>query len=152
MRLNTRQFLALRSIAKEPWHLSSRRVLWRFNGRWHYLYSDGTREKLSSVRERGHEQRDGDFDLYDGAERAAWDLTFMGLVDYITVRCSPGTECHLNDRAAFQLTARGASLLAKANESSRRRVPPALADLPSTSSPWWCRWLTLRPLRLSSRL
>lgn len=85
-RLNTIQFLTLRSIARGNWDFRLGMFEWRFNGKW-------------SVLRRQHDRG-----LYDRAWDAAWELVGLGLVEMFTVRCCPGTPCHRNDRDEFRLT------------------------------------------------
>jgi hypothetical protein len=100
-RLNTTQFLTLRSIARESWDMRIGTFEWRFNGRWVRL------------------SRDDERNCYSRARRSASELVARGLVELVTVRCCPGTSCHANDRHEFRLTKRGNSLLQKANATSR---------------------------------
>jgi hypothetical protein len=76
--LNTNQFLALRSIAKEPWDMQWDRIQWRFNGTWLHLFRrDGVRALLESVDSIGG--RCGYGDIAERAWEAAWELVGYGL-------------------------------------------------------------------------
>lgn len=157
MRLNTDQFLALRSIAKEPWDMQWGRIQWRFNGKWCHLFRrHGVRAPLGSV--DGIGGHCGYDDVFDRAWDAAWALVAYGLVEEFTVRCCPGTSCHANDREEFRLTPRGVALLEKANATSQRRksVEPTAPDVPSVPvesmnrGPWWRKAASLLPWRRAS--
>ena len=141
-RLNTNQFMALRSIAREPWDVQSGRIQWRFNGKWfHLLRRDGAREPLESV--DGVGRYGGYGRIIEAAWDAAWELQGFGLVEVFTVRCCPGRACHANDRPGYTLTPRGAALLQKANAANRPKpatpnlveTPAAAANLAGAS--WW---------------
>lgn len=135
LRLNTIQFLALRSIARGNWDFRLGTFEWRFNGKWSVL--------------RGQLDRC----LYDRAWDAALELEGRGLVEIVTTRCCPGTSCHRNDRDEFRLTARGAALLQKANAASQRAVAdPIPAEFPAAvvnpaGGPWWRKAAALLPWR-----
>lgn len=126
-RLNTIQFLALRSIARRNWDFRLGMFEWRFNGKWTVL------------------RRQHDRGLYDRAWDVAWELVGLGLVEMFTVRCCPGTSCHRNDRDEFRLTARGTALLQKANATSQQRnvtehpapEAPSVPVEPLDSVSWW---------------
>lgn len=134
-RLNTIQFLALRSIARGNWDLRSGMFEWRFNGKWSVL------------------RRHLDRCLYDRAWDAAWELVGHGLVEMFTVRCCPGTSCHRNDRDEFRLTPRGSALLERANATSQRRkaaepTAPDASSVPVASmsrDSWWRKAASLFP-------
>ncbi|MHB1371667.1 MAG: hypothetical protein ACYC4S_10850 [Rhodoferax sp.] len=139
-RLNTIQFLTLRSIARGNWDFRLGMFEWRFNGKW-------------SVLRRQHDRG-----LYDRAWDAAWELVRLGLVEMFTVRCCPGTSCHRNDRDEFRLTARGTALLQKANATSQQRnvaehpapeAPPVPVELLNSVS-WWHKAASLLPWRRAS--
>lgn len=139
-RLNTNQFLALRSIAREPWDMQWGRIQWRFNGKWLHLFQRyGVRAPLGSV--DGIGGRCGYDDVYERAWNAAWELEGMGLVEVVTERCCSSESCHRNDRHEFRLTPRGNALLQKANAASQREVDdPIPAGLPAanpTDGSWW---------------
>ena len=135
-RLNTIQFLTLRSIARGNWDFRLGMFEWRFNGKW-------------SVLRRQHDRG-----LYDRAWDAAWELVGLGLVEMFTVRCCPRTSCHRNDRDEFRLTARGSALLEKANATSLRanaarkstsevpRLPVATLNMRVS---WWRKAASLSP-------
>lgn len=133
-RLNTIQFLALRSISRGNWDLRLGTFEWRFNGKWSVL------------------RRQLDRCLYDQAWDAVWELEGRGLVETVTMRCCPGTLCHRNDRSEFRLTPRGTALLRRANETSQRRnaarhpapeAPSLSAELRRRS--WWRKAASLLP-------
>jgi len=155
-RLNTLQFLALRSIAREPWDMQWRRIQWRFNGKWVQLFRDGVRAPLGSIDGIGGHY--GYDDVYKRAWDAAWELDEQGLVEVVTERCCPGTECHRNDRHEFRLTPRGTALLQKANAVSQSAVAnPILAgcsipevDVSPSGSPWWRKAASLFSRRSAS--
>lgn len=139
-RLNTIQFLTLRSIARGNWDFRLGMFEWRFNGKW-------------SVLRRQHDRG-----LYDRAWDAAWELVGLGLVEMFTVRCCPGTSCHRNDRDEFRLTARGTALLQKANATSQQRnvaehpapeAPSVSVELLNSGS-WWHKAASLLPWRRAS--
>lgn len=148
-RLNSVQFLAMRSIGKEPWNMKRDRIMWRFGRKWFHLFNDGVRAPLSSV--DGIGGRYGYDKVYDRAWDAAWELENQGLVEVFTVRCCPGTSCHLNDRHEYRLTSRGHQLLEKANTSNRQTVE---APECHTFNAWlfkhlpmvWGRWWSARVL------
>lgn len=149
-RLNTVQFLALRAIAREPWDMKWGRIQWRFNGKWWHLFrSDGVRAPLGSLQGIGGHY--GYDDVLDRAWDAAYELEALGLVKVFTVRCCPGTSCHLNDRHEFRLTTRGSALLQKANATSLRAdaAQTQAPDAPAISvvAPWWHRAASLLPWR-----
>jgi hypothetical protein len=136
-RLNTIQFLALRSIARGNWDFRLGTFEWRFNGKW-------------SVLRRHLDRR-----LYDQAWDAALELEGRGLVEIVTTRCCPGTSCHRNDRDEFRLTARGTALLQKANATSQQRnaaehpapeAPTVPVELPNSNS-WWHKAASFLPWR-----
>ena len=131
-RLNTLQFLALRSIAKEPWQMKWGLIRWKFRGRWFHLYRDGLKTPLDAGRSDG---RSGYDDVQEKAWDAAWDLDGMGLVEVATIRCCPGTSCRLNDRHEFRLTPRGTIFLEKANAWSRRMTEARRTAEVSAASP-----------------
>ncbi len=126
-RLNTIQFLALRSIARGNWDFRLGTFEWRFNGKWSVL------------------RRHLDRCLYDRAWDAALELEGRGLVEIVTTRCCPGTSCHRNDRDEFRLTTRGTALLQNANATSQRRkaaehTAPETPSVPVgllNSGSWW---------------
>lgn len=134
-RLNTIQFLALRSIARRNWDLRVGTFEWRFNGKWSVL--------------RRHLNRC----LYDRARNAVWELEGRGLAEVFTIRCCPGTSCHLNDRYEFRLTPRGTALLQKANATSQQRDAaerpasgtPSVAVEPMNRGSWWRKAASLLP-------
>lgn len=143
-RLNTIQFLALRSIARESWGMQWGRIQWRFNGKWCHLFRrHGVRAPLGSV--DGIGGHCGYDDVFDRAWEAAYELEALRLVEVFTVRCCPGTSCHLNDRHEFRLTPRGTALLQKANATSERRNAAALPASEAPLAPvellhgtsWW---------------
>jgi hypothetical protein len=141
-RLNTIQFLALRSIAKEPWDLKWGRIRWRFQGKWVYLFRrDGVRAPLGSIDGAGG--RYGYDEVLKHAWDAAYELENMGFVELLTVRCCPGSLCHANDRHEFRLSRRGDSLLQKANSAppsraaGRMREPRLTVIDDVASRPWW---------------
>lgn len=141
-RLNTNQFLALRSIAREPWDVQSGCIQWRFNGKWfHLLRHDGVREPLESV--DGIGGYGGYGRIIELAWDAAWELQGFGLVEAFTVRCCPGRACHANARQGYRLTPRGAALLQKANAANRPKLAaPRLVETPAAiatlaGAPWW---------------
>lgn len=116
-RLNTRQFLALRSIAREPWDLARWRLQWRFNRKWCHLFcKEGIRAQLNSV--DGIGGTGGYGDVIDEAWSAAEDLEQCGLVEVFTVRCCQGTSCHNNDKHEYRLTPKGELLLQRANAAN----------------------------------
>lgn len=155
-RLNTRQFLALRSIAKEPWDMQWRRIRWRFNGKWVQLFRDGVRAPLGSIDGIGGHY--GYDDVYKRAWDTAWELNDQGLVEVVTERCCPGTACHRNDRHEFRLTPRGSALLQKANVASQRAVAdpiPAEYSIPAAvvnqaGGSWWRKAASLLSWRSAS--
>lgn len=139
-RLNTIQFLALRSIARGNWDFRLGTFEWRCNGKWSVL------------------RRHIDGCLYDRAWDAALELEGRGLVEIVTTRCCPGTSCHRNDRDEFRLTPRGSALLQKANATIQRRkatehpapkTPSAPVGLLNSSS-WWHKAASLLPWRRAS--
>lgn len=139
-RLNTIQFLALRSIARGNWDFRLGTFEWRFNGKWSVL------------------RRHLDRCLYDRAWDAALELEGRGLVEIVTTRCCPGTSCHRNDRDEFRLTPRGSALLQKANATSQRRkaaehpaseLPSVPVELPNSGS-WWHKAASFLPWRSAS--
>ncbi|MDF8364691.1 hypothetical protein [Achromobacter anxifer] len=141
-RLNTIQFLALRSIAKEPWDLKWGRIRWRFQGKWVHLFrSDGVRAPLGSIDGTGG--RYGYDEVIKRAWDAAYELETMGFVELLTVRCCPGSLCHANDRREFRLSRRGDSLLQKANAAPARfaaaqmQVPRHTVIDDVASRQWW---------------
>ena len=79
-RLNTNQFLSLRSIGREPWGLQGGHFQWRFHKKWVRLC------------------RNDDPYLYKRASDAAWDLEKMGLAEVFTVRCCQNPFWYANDR------------------------------------------------------
>jgi len=131
-RLNTHEFLALRSIAREPWDLREDRIQWRFNGRWFYVVArpfsreghsftvTGVRVSLESVDGKGG--RLG----YDHVVKRAWNaassLQARGLVEVFTVLCCPDPSCHASERHELRLTSSGSALLSASN-------PPASAQV-----------------------
>lgn len=153
-RLNTIQFLTLRSIAREPWDMQWGRIQWRFNGKWCHLFRrDGVRAPLGSV--DGIGGHCGYDEVFDQARDAANELESLGLVEMFTVRCCPGTSCHRNDRHEFRLTPRGAALLEKANATSlqaatgpipvEHSIPAAAMNAAGRS--WWRRAASVLPWR-----
>lgn len=142
-RLNTNQFLALRSIAREPWDMQWRRIQWRFNGKWVHVFRDGVRAPLDSIDGIGGHY--GYDDVYKRAWDAAWELDEQGLVEVVTERCCHSESCHRNDRHEFRLTSRGSALLQKANAVSQRVVADATlakhsipaAVMTSSGETWW---------------
>lgn len=141
IRLNTTQFLALRSIARGNWDFRFGTFEWRFNGKWSLL------------------RRNLDSRLYDRAWDAAWELEERGLVEVFTVRCCPGKSCHANDTHEFRLTSRGTALLQKANAASQRTVAAASAPAEHSISSvvetpagvsWWRKAASLLPWRRAS--
>lgn len=152
-RLNTVQFLALRSIAGEPWDMQWGRIQWRFNGKWVHLFRrHGVRAPLGSV--DGIGGHCGYDDVFERAWNAAYDLEGLGLVEVFTERCCPGTSCHRNDRHEFRLTPRGSALLAKAKATSvranaaqkpAREVTPVPAETLHKHASWWHKAASLLP-------
>ncbi|WP_149543103.1 hypothetical protein [Serratia marcescens] len=113
-RLNNDQFMALRSIAREPWDIQQGRIQWHFSGKWFHLFRQyGIRASLESV--DGIGGCCGFESVYEQALDAARILEGRGLVEVFTLRCCPNTPCHRNDRYEFRLTARGEKLLRNAN-------------------------------------
>lgn len=125
-RLNTIQFLALRSIARGNWDFRLGMFEWRFNGKWSVL------------------RRHFDRSLYDRAWDAALELEGLGLVEVVTERCCNSESCHRNDRHEFRLTPRGSALLQKANAASQRTVA---AVVNPADGPWWRKAASLLPWR-----
>lgn len=121
MRLTNDQFMALRSIAREPWDLQWRRIQWKFNGKWFHLDSKGWRSALDAA----YPAHCGYGQMRDRAWDAAWGLEALGLVEISTIRCCPGTSCHLNDRNLFQPSERGAELLRRIAIGHKRSEEPA---------------------------
>lgn len=154
-RLNTNQFLALRSIERESWDLKWGRIQWRFNGKWLHLFRRyGVRAPLGSV--DGIGGRCGYEDVFERALDAAWELEARGMVEVFTARCCPGSSCHANDRHEFRLTPMGSALLQKANATSLRanvdkksatEGTPVLEETPNTQASWWHRAVLLLPWR-----
>ena len=102
-RLNTNQFLALRSIARESWNLDRYCIQWRFNGKWFYI----VQRRTACIRQPLDWKRGGHCGYEAIAKRAwvaAWEIEDRELVEVHTVRCCPGTACHNNDRHYFRLT------------------------------------------------
>lgn len=154
-RLNTNQFLALRSIAREPWDMQWGRIQWRFNGKWLHLFRrDGVRAPLGSV--DGIGGHCGYDDIINRAWDAASELEWYGLVEVFTVRCCPGTSCHANDRHEYRLTPRGTALLQKANAARQTAVAdPNPSEIPAavvnpTGAPWWRKAASLLSWRSAS--
>lgn len=145
MRLNTNQFLALRSIAREPWDMQGDRIQWRFNGKWCYLFRRyGVRAPLGSV--NGIGGHCGYNDVYERAWSAGWELEEKELVEVVTERCCHNASCNgRNDRHEFRLTPRGNALLQKANTTSQQRNT---AEHPTPEAPsvsWWHKAASLFP-------
>lgn len=154
-RLNTIQFLALRSIARESWDLKWGRIQWRFNGKWFHLFRHyGVRAPLGSVDgiggQCGHEH------VFDRAWDAAWELEARGMIEVVTVRCCSESSCHANDQHEFRLTPMGSVLLQKANATSLRanvdkksatEGTPASEVTLNTQRAWWHRAVLLLPWR-----
>jgi hypothetical protein len=99
-------------IARRSWDLRLGTYDWREHGKWVRLSGDGDR--------RG----------YDAVWRSAWELEALGLVELGTVRCCPGTTCHVNDRREFRPTASGGSLLETTGASGANTTSLDLHPLP----------------------
>lgn len=140
--LTTAQFLALRSIAREPWNRHDGRLQWRFNGRWARLFErEGVRAPLESADGTGGHGGYGP--VIEKALEAAYELQALGLVELATLRCCPGTSCHRNDRDEFRLTQRGQALLDKANAANSRSFLATPAPQAPTQPTRQCpvRWV-----------
>jgi hypothetical protein len=146
-RLNTIQFTALRSIAREPWDMQMGRIQWRFNGTWNYLFRrGGVRAPLSSPDGMGGQC--GHEEFFEEAHDAAMDLEGLGLVEEFTIRCCPGTPCHTNDHLAYRLTQKGANALQKANAVTPPVERKSPDPLPVAIKPaWWRKAVAALSLR-----
>jgi len=152
-RLNTTQFLALRSIAREAWSIPQFSIQWRFNGHWFRLFRlHGVRAPLEPCSQFGP---CGYESTFERAMDAAWELEERGLVDLIaTRRCCSNDACHGEDRHEIRLTQRGEYLLQRANAISRaqKAVEPARPLIPAPSSTGVrIGWLRRAALRVVSR-
>ena len=123
-RLNTDQFLALRSIAKNPWQWNVGRseavIQWKFHKRWYYIFSRDHNVLIPMDGETTwgngcYHQHNGWDDIFEKSYKARDELIERGLVQDKFIRCCPGTSCHNNDRHIYRLTERGLALIEKAN-------------------------------------
>jgi len=110
-RLTTAQFLALRSIGREPWDHASGRYQWKYHREWFYI--DALQElrtdllgTWSMFAHSGHITK---------AMQAAADLIDAGLAEVADL---PAAHPPHRARRVTRLTARGHSLLAMANSRS----------------------------------
>ena len=110
-RLTTTQFLALRSIGREPWDHASGRYQWKYHGEWFYIDAlQGLRTDLlgtwSMFAHGNHIEK---------AMQAAADLIEAGLAEVVDL---PAAHPPYRVSRVTMLTARGRSLLAMANSPS----------------------------------
>lgn len=143
-RLQNDDFIALRSLRREPWVFENCRdllsfealtqqrrlsayaginVLWKQNGKWDY----------------------GDYFVGMRAIAAFVRLEGLGLASAQVKRCCPGTSCHTNDKVVCEVTQNGLDLVnAKTAPGPKGVVSRPLVSAPKLSSggsfSWsWCR-------------
>lgn len=142
-RLNNDDFIALRSVCREPW-ISARgfdgTILWKFNGKWFRV--DQAEVAMSLVDDYAWSYKGS---VWARAYCALDRIEAYGLVESNIVRCCPDTDCHLNDRLTWNITERGRALLARANKpASTAAVLATTVDQPppgDDTPPLWA-WLT----------
>ncbi len=103
-RLTTTEFMALRSIAREPWSEARGAIQWKFHRQWVHLHRDD-RWRYGSLIARA----------WDAAE----NLEKMGLVVRVAVRrCCNDPKCQEPKHDEIRLSESGELLLGKANSAT----------------------------------
>lgn len=108
-RLSNMHFMALRSLAKEPWHrkpwLCERKLQWKINKKWCYIFNED--DTIYPMDGDGCHLYHGDTSIWERAFDACRDLVSKGFVEEVLIHCGPDPDCHIQDRVEYRLTERG---------------------------------------------
>ncbi|OFC61985.1 hypothetical protein BAE30_03260 [Acidithiobacillus caldus] len=120
-RLSNMHFMALRSLAKEPWYikpwLPGRKMQWKINKQWCYIYDlDDT---IFPMDKEGCHLYHGDPSLWDRAFDACRDLVSMGFAEEELIHVGPDPDCHIQDRLEYRLTERGRNFLERVSAKKK---------------------------------